>query len=66
MSKVEAIEQQIKKLSPAELAAFRAWYVAFDAEAWDRQFEADVQTGKLDALADKALRAHSSRQSTKL
>ena len=32
MSKVEAIEQQIEKLSPAELTAFRSWYAAFDAE----------------------------------
>jgi hypothetical protein len=36
MSKVEAIEHQIEKLSPAELAAFRSWYAAFDAEVWDR------------------------------
>ena len=66
MSKVELIEQQIEKLSPAELAAFRRWYAAFDAEAWDCQFEADVKAGKPDALADKALRAHTSGQSTKL
>jgi hypothetical protein len=66
MSKVESIEQQIEKLSPEELAAFRAWYATFDAEAWDRQFEADVKAGKLDALADNALRAHRSGQSTKL
>lgn len=66
MSKVEAIEQQIEKLSPAELAAFRRWYAAFDAEAWDSQFEADVKAFKLDALADKSLRAHTSGQSTKL
>ena len=66
MSKIEAIEQQIEKLSPAELTAFRSWYVAFDAEAWNRQFEADVQAGKLEALADKALRDHTSGQSTKL
>ena len=26
MSKVEAIEEQIEKLSPDELAAFRLWY----------------------------------------
>jgi hypothetical protein len=26
-----------------------------DSEAWDRQFEADVRSGKLDALADQAL-----------
>ncbi|MEO6308990.1 MAG: hypothetical protein ABIO96_02090 [Nitrospiraceae bacterium] len=66
MSKVESIEQQIEKLSPAELTAFRRWYVAFDAAAWDNQFEADVKAGKLDAFADKALRAHTSGQSTKL
>ena len=66
MSKVELIEKQIEKLAPEELAAFRRWYATFDAEAWDRQFEADVKAGKLDALADKALRAHVSGQSTKL
>lgn len=64
MSNVEAIEQQIEKLSPAELVAFRSWYAAFDAEAWDREFDADAQAGKLDAPADKALRAHTSGQST--
>ena len=66
MSKVESIEQQIEKLSPAELAAFRRWYAAFDAEIWDRQFEGDVKAGKLDALADRALRAHTSGQSKPL
>ena len=66
MSKVELIEQQIEKLSSEELAVFRSWYAVFDAEAWDRQFEADVKAGKLDALADKAVRAHTSGQSTKL
>ena len=29
------------------------------------EFEADVRSGKLDTLADKALRAHTSEQSTK-
>ena len=66
MSKVEAIEQQIENLSSDELAAFRRWYVAFDAEAWDCQFEADVKAGRLDALAETALRAHTSGQSKPL
>lgn len=66
MNNIQSIEQQIEKLSPEELAAFRRWYAAFDAEAWDRQFEADVKTGKLDALAEKTLRAHNAGQSTKL
>lgn len=66
MSKVEAIEQQIEKLSSDELAAFRRWYAAFDAEVWDRQFDVDVKAGKLDALAEKALRSHTSGQSKPL
>lgn len=66
MSNVEAIEQQIEKLSADELAAFRRWYAAFDAEAWDRQLEADVKAGALDALAEKALRAHTSGQTKTL
>lgn len=66
MSNVEAIEQQLEKLSPAELAEFRRWYAVFDAEAWDRQFEVDVKAGQLDAVAAKALGAHTSGQSQPL
>ena len=66
MSKIEAIEEQIEKLSRDELAAFRRWYASFDADIWDRQFEDDVKAGKLDAFAEKALRAHTSGQSKPL
>jgi len=66
MGKLENIERQIKDLSPQEIAELREWFAAFDAEAWDRQFEADVRAGKLDALAEKALQAHASGTTTKL
>jgi hypothetical protein len=66
MGKLENIERQIKDLSPQEMAELREWFAAFDAEAWDRQFEADVRAGKLDALAEKALQAHASGTTTKL
>jgi hypothetical protein len=66
MGKLEHIERQIKDLSPQEMTELREWFAAFDAEAWDRQFEADVRAGKLDALAEKALQAHASGTSTKL
>ena len=56
----------MEELSSEELAKFRQWFAAFDAEAWDRQFEADVKAGKLDALADRALRDHEAGKSTKL
>ena len=66
MSKVEELGKEIEKLSPAELAEFRRWYAEFDAQVWDRQFEADVKAGKLDALAEKALREHAAGKSTEL
>lgn len=55
MTTVEAIEKEIEKLSPTELAEFRRWYTDFDADAWDAQIEADAASGKLDALAEEAL-----------
>lgn len=66
MGKVEKIEREIQDLSPEEMSELRDWFAAFDAEAWDRQFEADVRAGKLDALADQALKAHASGRTTKL
>ena len=66
MTKVEAIEHQIRQLSPDEISALREWFAAFDAEAWDRQIESDVRAGKLDALAEKALKAHAAGAATKL
>jgi hypothetical protein len=66
MSPVEAIERQIAQLSPEELARLREWFANFDAAVWDRQLEADVQAGKLDSLAERALHAHAAGRSTKL
>lgn len=56
MGKIEILEKQIAELSEAELAELRQWFAEFDAERWDRQMEADVKAGKLDRLAEKALR----------
>jgi hypothetical protein len=58
MSKVENIEQEVQGLTPAELAAFRTWFLEFDAQVWDRQIEEDVRKGRLDKLAEEALAAH--------
>ena len=66
MSNMENIEDRIKELSPEELTAFREWFIKFDTEAWDRQFEVDVKAGKLDSLAERALRDHAAGRSTKL
>ena len=58
MSKIEELEQKVQALSPEELAQFREWFLEFDWAVWDRQLERDVRAGKLDALAEKALRDH--------
>jgi hypothetical protein len=66
MTKVEEIEGAIKELSADDLSAFRTWFSKFEADSWDKQFEADVKSGKLDALAERALREHSAGRSTEL
>jgi hypothetical protein len=55
MTTVPEIESAVSKLSRRDLAAFRNWFREFDAEAWDKQFEQDVKTGRLNALGDEAL-----------
>ena len=55
MSEIEKLEDQVKRLSPRELAEFRAWFTDFDAQAWDRQIEADSVAGKLDHLIQEAV-----------
>ncbi len=60
MSRVERIEQEVQGLSAKELVEFRDWFLAFDWEAWDCQLERDVRAGKLNSLADEALREHAS------
>jgi len=64
MSKLEALEKKVSGLSPEELAEFRRWFIEFDAAAWDRQIERHAKAGKLDALADEALRDHAAGKST--
>jgi hypothetical protein len=49
------IEQAVMNLSTRELALFRQWFEKFDAQLWDRQIAADVKSGKLDRIAEKAL-----------
>ena len=61
---MEKIEQEVQALSSEELAQFRAWFLEYDWEAWDRQVERDARTGRLDALADKALRDHAAGKTT--
>ena len=55
MTGVKDIESAVAQLSAEKLAAFRAWFANFDASEWDAEFEQDVPSGRLDALAAEAL-----------
>ncbi len=60
------LEQTISKLPPAELLKFREWFLRFDGDRWDEQIEKDATSGKLDSLAQAALRAFRSGQTNPL
>jgi hypothetical protein len=51
---------------PPNLATFRQWFAEFDAAAWDRQIEEDIAAGRLDALADEAIREFREGRCTEL
>jgi len=55
MGTVQEIQNAVSKLPLQELARFRAWFEQFDAEAWDKQFEKDATSGKLDSIAERAM-----------
>ncbi|MEH2383318.1 MAG: hypothetical protein V7K27_31265 [Nostoc sp.] len=55
MNTLQEIERAVSQLSEKELSAFRVWFAEFDAANWDKQFEADVEAGRLNAFAERAL-----------
>jgi hypothetical protein len=63
---LQELEKTIADLSPEELAKFREWFQEFEAQNWDRQIEEDVKAGRLDRLAEEAIRQHRAGESTKL
>ena len=54
MPELKALEEAVEALDPSALAEFRRWFAEFGAAAWDRQLEADLTAGKLDALLTEA------------
>jgi hypothetical protein len=66
MTTAEDIEKTVEQLAPRELARFRAWFEAFDAEQFDAAIERDAHAGKLDAHAEEALAAHHAGRSREM
>lgn len=66
MTKVQALEEAIDKLSPQELAELRVWFVEREAEAWDREIERDATSGQLDERFEKSVTDHRAGRSREI
>ncbi len=66
MKTAEDLEKAVEQLPPRELARFRAWFEAFDADHFDAAIERDARAGKLDAFAEEAIAAHRAGKSRDL
>jgi hypothetical protein len=51
---VRELEAAVTKLPPDELAAFARWFEEYVADAWDRQIEEDIRSGRLDEAGKQA------------
>ena len=58
MSTVEEIKAAIASLPAEEVGQVQAWLADYAERRWDEQIERDEQSGRLDALLDRALREH--------
>jgi hypothetical protein len=54
MQNVKSIEEAVRALPLQDLAEFRRWFAEFDLAVWDRQIDADAQSGRLDDLLAEA------------
>ncbi len=66
MKTAEDLEKAVEQLPPRELARFRAWFEAFDADRFDAAIERDARAGKLDVFAEEAIAAHRAGKSRDL
>lgn len=51
---IEELEIGVAGLAADELALFAQWFDEFRAEQWDRQIEADILAGKIEAAGKRA------------
>ena len=62
MTKVEKIEMEITSLPEEDYSRLRRWFLERDWERWDREIEADAESGKLDFLLQEAAEAKKNDQ----
>ena len=66
MTKLEAIEEQIRTLSPEELAELQEWLLERGAEQWDAEIERDAESGRLDEVFKRSLSDHRAGKSREI
>ena len=66
MTRVEALEEEIGKLSAVELAELRVWLAEREADEGDREIERDAASGKLDKLFEKSVADHCAGKSREI
>ena len=53
---ITEIEQAIIQLPPQDFKQLRKWFEELEAQKWDEQIERDAKSGKLDKIAEQALK----------
>ena len=61
MSKVDDLKIEIERLPEEEFTELVRWLSEKDWERWDKEIEADSESGKLDFLIHEALDAKAKR-----
>jgi len=57
-NEIAFLENRISKLDYDSFSKLRDWFIELDNARWDKQLEADSNSGKLDFLIDTALAEH--------
>ena len=63
---ITELEKAITELSPQDFTRFREWFEEYEAKLWDEQIERDARSGKLDKIAEQALKDYRAGKSREL
>ncbi len=55
MTGITEIEKAVTSLPQEDYRQFREWFLARDWDEWDKQIQADSESGKLDFLVQEAM-----------